>query len=104
VVVLVLSGGLLPAAIFIMKDFMDTTPRSYEESARVFGAGPLRILRDVVVPVVRPGIATCAVWTVVKRVGQLPHPVHPAAQPGEVAGGWWSATRSTPRAGSPTSA
>ncbi|HEX4252111.1 MAG TPA: carbohydrate ABC transporter permease [Pseudonocardia sp.] len=70
-VVLVLSGGLLPAAIFIMKDFMDTTPRSYEESARVFGAGPLQILRDVVVPVVRPGIATCAVWTVVQVWGNF---------------------------------
>lgn len=65
-VVLVLSGGLLPAAIFIMKDFMDATPRSYEESARVFGAGPLQILRDVVLPMVRPGLATIAVWTVVQ--------------------------------------
>ncbi|MFC4942272.1 carbohydrate ABC transporter permease [Pseudonocardia sp. GCM10023141] len=64
-VVLVLSGGLLPAAIFILKDFMDATPRSYEESARVFGAGPLQILRDIVLPVVRPGLATIAVWTVV---------------------------------------
>lgn len=36
-VTLVLTGGLLPAAIFILKDFTDTTPTSYEESARVFG-------------------------------------------------------------------
>ncbi|QBS43920.1 carbohydrate ABC transporter permease [Nocardia sp. CS682] len=68
-VVLVLSGGLLPAAIFILKDFMDSVPRSYEESARVFGAGPLRILRDIVVPVARPGLATIAVWTVVNVWG-----------------------------------
>ncbi|HET6260460.1 MAG TPA: carbohydrate ABC transporter permease [Pseudonocardia sp.] len=70
-VVLVLSGGLLPAAIFILKDFMDGTPRSYEESARVFGAGPLQILRDIVLPVVRPGIATIAVWTVVNGWGNF---------------------------------
>jgi multiple sugar transport system permease protein len=70
-VVLVLSGGLLPAAIFILKDFMDATPRSYEESARVFGAGPLQILRDVVLPVVRPGIATIAVWTIVNVWGNF---------------------------------
>ncbi|WP_405162012.1 carbohydrate ABC transporter permease [Nocardia sp. NBC_01499] len=68
-VVLVLSGGLLPAAIFILKDFMDGVPRSYEESARVFGAGPLRILRDIVVPLARPGLATIAVWTVVNVWG-----------------------------------
>ena len=29
---------VLPAAIFILKDFMDAMPASYEESARVFGA------------------------------------------------------------------
>lgn len=62
---LVLSGGLLPAAIFILKDFMDATPRSYEESARVFGASPLQVLRDVVLPIARPGLATIAVWAVV---------------------------------------
>lgn len=63
-VVLTVSGGLLPAAIFILKDFMDATPTSYEESARVFGASPLQILRHIVVPVVRPGLATIAVWAV----------------------------------------
>jgi multiple sugar transport system permease protein len=70
-VVLVLSGGLLPAAIFILKDFMDATPRSYEESARVFGAGPLQILRDVVLPTARPGIATIAVWAIVNVWGNF---------------------------------
>ncbi|MFI0422717.1 carbohydrate ABC transporter permease [Spongiactinospora sp. 9N601] len=63
-VILVVSGGLLPAAIFILKDFTDATPASYEESARVFGASPLQILRHVVVPLIRPGLATIAVWTV----------------------------------------
>jgi multiple sugar transport system permease protein len=70
-VVLVLTGGLLPAAIFILKDFMDSMPRSYEESARVFGASPLQILRDVVVPVTRPGLATIAVWAVVNVWGNF---------------------------------
>ncbi len=70
-VVLVLSGGLLPAAIFLLKDFVDTIPRSYEESARVFGASPVRILRDVVVPLARPGLATIAVWTVVQVWGSF---------------------------------
>ncbi|GIH15282.1 carbohydrate ABC transporter permease [Rugosimonospora africana] len=70
-VVLVLSGGLLPAAIFLLKDFIDTIPRSYEESARVFGATPLQILRHIVVPVARPGLATIAVWTVVQVWGSF---------------------------------
>jgi multiple sugar transport system permease protein len=87
-VVLVLTGGLLPAAIFILKDFMDAMPRSYEESARVFGASPLQILRDVVVPVVRPGLATIAVWAVVNVWGNFLIPfillLNPDKQPAAV--------------------
>ncbi len=68
---LVLTGGLLPAAIFILKDFMDATPRSYEESARVFGASPLQVLRHVVLPIARPGLATIAVWALVNAWGDF---------------------------------
>lgn len=64
-VVLVLAGGLLPAAIFILKDFTDSTPTSYEESARVFGANSFQILRDTVLPLIRPGLAVIAVWVMV---------------------------------------
>ncbi|MPZ53266.1 MAG: ABC transporter permease subunit, partial [Acidimicrobiia bacterium] len=59
-VILVLAGGMLPTALFILKDFMDTVPRSYEESALVAGASSFQILRDIVVPVVRPGLAVIA--------------------------------------------
>ncbi len=69
--ILILSGGLLPAAIFILKDFMDSTPTSYEESARVFGASPLQIVRHIVVPIVRPGLATVAVWAVANVWGNF---------------------------------
>jgi multiple sugar transport system permease protein len=70
-VMLVMSGGLLPAAIFMLKDFVDTIPRSYEESARVFGASPLRILKDIVTPLIAPGLATIAVWTIVNVWGNF---------------------------------
>jgi multiple sugar transport system permease protein len=70
-VALVLTGGLLPAAIFILKDFMDATPKSYEESARVFGASPLQVLRHVVLPIARPGLATIAVWALVNAWGDF---------------------------------
>lgn len=86
--ILVLTGGLLPAAIFIVKDFMDAVPRSYEESARVFGASPSQILRHVVAPIVRPGLATIAVWAVVQVWGNflLPYVLlyDPAKQPAAV--------------------
>jgi multiple sugar transport system permease protein len=70
-VILVLTGGLLPAAIFILKDFMDSTPESYEEAARVFGASPMQIVRHIVVPIVRPGLATVAVWSVAQVWGDF---------------------------------
>lgn len=64
-VILVLTGGLLPAAIFIIRDFVDGIPRSYEESAWVAGAMPLQIFRDIVLPLVRPGMMVVAIWTFV---------------------------------------
>lgn len=70
-VVLVLSGGLLPAAVFMLKDFVDSIPRSYEESARVFGAAPGQILRHIVLPLIRPGMATVGVWALVQVWGNF---------------------------------
>ncbi|GAA4025945.1 carbohydrate ABC transporter permease [Allokutzneria multivorans] len=68
---LVIAGGMLPAAIFILKDFVDSVPRSYEESARVFGASPFQVLTHVVLPVARPGIATILVWAFVNAWGNF---------------------------------
>jgi multiple sugar transport system permease protein len=70
-VMLVLAGGLLPAAIFILKDYMDTIPASYEESARVAGASGLQTLRDIVAPVISPGLAVIAVWAIVQVWGDF---------------------------------
>lgn len=68
-VILVFTGGLLPAAVFIMRDFVDSIPRSYEESALVAGATPWRMFRDIALPIVRPGMMVVAVWTFVNVWG-----------------------------------
>lgn len=87
-VMLVLAGGLLPTVVFILKDFMDSVPKSYEESARLYGASPFRILGDVVVPVARPGLAFVAIWTVVQVWGNFLVPYillrNPSSQPAAV--------------------
>ena len=70
-VILVLTGGLLPAAIFIMQDFVDSIPRSYEESALVAGAGSWRVFSDIAVPIVRPGMMVVAVWAFVNIWGNF---------------------------------
>lgn len=82
-VILVLGAGILPTVIFILKDFMDSTPRSYEESARIYGAKPLRILWDVVIPIARPGLATIAVWAVVQVWGNFLIPFILLRSPGK---------------------
>ena len=68
-VILVLTGGLLPAAIFIMRDFVDSIPRSYEESALVAGASPFGMFRDIALPIVRPGMMVVGIWTFVNVWG-----------------------------------
>ncbi len=68
-VILVLTGGLLPSAIFMMRDFVDGIPRSYEESALVAGANSLQVFTDVVLPLLRPGMMVVAIWAFVNSWG-----------------------------------
>ena len=70
-VILVFSGGLLPTAMFILRDFIDGIPKTYEESAMVAGAGPMRAFFDVALPVIRPGIVVVVVWTFVNIWGNF---------------------------------
>jgi multiple sugar transport system permease protein len=70
-VILVFAGGLLPTAMFILRDFIDGIPRSYEESALVAGASPLQAFFDVALPVIRPGIVVVVVWAFVNIWGSF---------------------------------
>lgn len=51
-----------PFATWMLKGFMDGVPRESEEAALVDGATRLRVIADVVVPMVMPGIVTAAVF------------------------------------------
>jgi multiple sugar transport system permease protein len=88
-VILVFVGGLLPSAIFIMRDFVDSIPRSYEESALVAGATPLRVFRDVALPLIRPGMMVVAIWAFVQAWGAFLIPFillrSPARMPASIA-------------------
>jgi len=68
-VIMVFTGGLLPTAIFILRDFVEGLPRSYEESAMVSGASPWQMVRDVVMPLLRPGMMVVGIWTFVQVWG-----------------------------------
>ena len=70
-VILTFAGGLLPTAMFILRDFIDSIPKSYEESAMVAGASPVQAFRDVALPVIRPGIVVVMVWAFVNIWGSF---------------------------------
>lgn len=88
-VIFVLTGGLLPTGIFLMRDFVGSVPKSYEESALVSGATTWQMLRHVVLPIVRPGMMVVAVWSFVNAWGNFLIPAilirSPAKMPAPVA-------------------
>jgi multiple sugar transport system permease protein len=52
-----------PFAVWLMRGFFDTVPSALEEAAAIDGAGPLRILTRIILPLVGPGVATIAIYS-----------------------------------------
>ncbi|MGP9695034.1 carbohydrate ABC transporter permease [Brachybacterium sp. AOP25-B2-12] len=62
------AGMILPffintAAVFIFRQFFLTLPEELFEAARIDGAGELRVLWSIAIPMVRPAIATVVLIT-----------------------------------------
>jgi ABC-type glycerol-3-phosphate transport system permease component len=53
----------LPLTVWLLTGFFRQLPRELEEAAAVDGAGRLRTLREVILPLSLPGIATTAILT-----------------------------------------
>ena len=47
----------VPYAMLIMKSFVDDLPREIEYAAEVLGAGRWRVIWEIVLPMIRPGLA-----------------------------------------------
>jgi raffinose/stachyose/melibiose transport system permease protein len=56
----------LPLTIIILRPFFRGIPAELEDAAAIDGAGPLRFLWDVVLPMSRPALTTVAVLGIVK--------------------------------------
>ncbi|TDQ52029.1 carbohydrate ABC transporter permease [Actinorugispora endophytica] len=54
-----------PVMVFVLKRFFDGIPAAYEDAARMDGAGPLRVLWSVVLPMSRPVLAAVGIFTFV---------------------------------------
>lgn len=53
----------LPLAITLLKSFFDTVPKELDESAKMDGAGRMRTMLMIIMPLVRSGIIAVAVYT-----------------------------------------
>jgi len=54
----------LSLAVYLLKAYLDTLPRELFESARMDGCGDLRMFGALVFPLIRPGLATVAVFSI----------------------------------------
>jgi len=66
-----LSGIIAPSAvqvfgIFLMRQFFASIPDALIEAARLDGASELAILRRVILPISRPGLATLTIFTLLQ--------------------------------------
>lgn len=59
----VLPLAAMPVGLFLVKQFMDQIPDALIEAAVIDGANELTIISKIVVPVVRPALATSVVLT-----------------------------------------
>lgn len=63
--ILVYVAQGLPMSIFILSEFIEQVPRDLRDAARCDGVPETRIFFEVVAPLLRPAIATVAVFTIV---------------------------------------
>lgn len=63
--ILVYTAQGLPVAIFIFTEFLRSVSREIKDSARIDGLSEYRIFFEVVIPLVRPVIATVAVFSMI---------------------------------------
>ena len=62
---LVYTAMGLPLAILILGEFIQQIPRDLRDAARCDGVSEYRIFCDVILPLIRPAVATVAVFTMV---------------------------------------
>lgn len=63
--ILVYASGALPAAVFIMSGFFRSLPMDLDSAARIDGASESQLLRLILMPLVRPGLAIVAIYSAI---------------------------------------
>src|ERR1035438_6150809 len=64
--ILIDAGFNLAFATWIMNGYLASIPVELEESARVDGAGPFRVMTKIVLPLAKPAIVTAVIFTFIQ--------------------------------------
>ncbi|NNG34137.1 carbohydrate ABC transporter permease [Nakamurella aerolata] len=60
--ILLYGAGGVPFSVFVLGAFFRQVPGELEEAAAIDGAGPWRVFTTIMIPLVRPALATVAVF------------------------------------------
>lgn len=63
----ILPGIVSPFMLVLTKTFVESVPREMLEAAEIDGAGTMKIFMSVVLPVIKPILATVAIFTAVNQ-------------------------------------
>ena len=73
--ILILATYQLPLALWILKSFFDAVPTEIEEAAWTDGAGRLRAIYSIIVPLALPGVSAAALFTFINAWGEFTLPL-----------------------------
>jgi raffinose/stachyose/melibiose transport system permease protein len=62
----------LPFAIFVLSGYMKTIPYELDEAAKLDGASPFQIYRDIILPLCRPGLAAVLIFEALWIWNEMP--------------------------------
>mgnify|MGYP003481869526 FL=1 len=69
--ILIYTGGQIPMNTWLMKGYLDTIPKELDESARMDGAGHLRIFWQIIMPLAKPIISVVALFSFIAPLGDF---------------------------------
>ena len=63
----ILPAVVSPFNVILTKTFVESVPRELQEAAEIDGAGVLKIFRTIIIPVIKPIMATVAIFSAVSQ-------------------------------------
>ncbi len=58
-VIVTFTSGMIPFCIFVIRNFVASVPKEMDEAAIIDGSGPLKLFFYIIIPLLKPILATC---------------------------------------------